>query len=65
MDSQYERGMFWDSRNGHAGMNVLDARPDEFGNARDTYMSTEVDRIASRDHVTGSAVVDLVIKVAA
>ena len=58
MNSQYERGMTWDSREGLEGMHTLDARPDEYGNSIDTRMLATIEKI-EKDSSAGAAVVSM------
>jgi hypothetical protein len=65
MNSQYERGMTWDSRCGREGMHILDARPDKNGDSTDTYMRAEIERITDQNKIAGSAAVELALVAAA
>jgi hypothetical protein len=65
MDSQYNRGMTWNSDEGIEGMHILDARPDENGESTDTYMKADLERITAEDNKAGSAVTKLTVVVAA
>lgn len=54
MNSRYESNASFD------GMHVLDARPNEYGEPTDTYMSSAVEKLERQDELMGSAVVSLV-----
>ena len=62
MDSYYDYGMYWDSREGLDGMHVLDARgTSELGNGTDTRMMAEIRKLEQNDvQQVGSAIVSVV-----